>query len=436
MLRLHPDDRVGRYLKYRHAPEVTLDIPESYFATLGWTMTRADLTRTAWLLRHADVMVNFATTLTLEAAIVDTPTLLVAFSPIDPDEMERYVVGLHFKLHYRDIVERNLAPVAWNRDELIGWINRYLERAGSSTAPSGQTIVRDWVQFTDGRSGERLGDAILRAAGLGALSAGRAAGGARARWCACDEGRLHRAGPAGAGRRHAREAWPRTRSRSADALAAAGVEVSLLATNTRAAAPDEPPARCRGWLLYRSVRRRLDEPPLPGRDRRRTAPALPAARRVGCAQSRLAPRPARAIGSGIAASCALVRPDVVHVQHPLERLSTARARCSTPSAGDSRSWRPLHSFFGEHADVTIRSRMAPNLALADRLIAVSPHIADAGGRAGRRPDAAGRDPLRSRRRPLRARRPTRSTRGARARPRTCRWCCSWAISSRARGSNG
>ena len=46
VLRLHPDDRVGRYLKYRHAPEVVLDVPERYFATLGWTMTQADLT--AW----------------------------------------------------------------------------------------------------------------------------------------------------------------------------------------------------------------------------------------------------------------------------------------------------------------------------------------------------------------------------------------------------
>jgi hypothetical protein len=169
VLRLHPDDRVGRYLKYRHMPEIRLDIPESYFATLGWTMTRADLTRTAWLLHHADVMVNFATTFTLEAAITDTPTLLVAFSPIDPAEMERYVVGLHFKLHYRDIVERNLAPVAWSRDDLIGWINRYLDEPGSYRAER-QTIVRDWIQFTDGRSGERLGDAILHAARLGPSS--------------------------------------------------------------------------------------------------------------------------------------------------------------------------------------------------------------------------------------------------------------------------
>lgn len=165
VLRLHPDDRVGRYLKYRHAPEVILDIPERYLATLGWTMTCDDLQRMAALVRHADVMVNFATTVTLEAAIVDTPTLLVAFSPIDPDEMQRYVVGLHFKMHYKALVERDLVPIAWDRSQLVSWINRYLDDPGLYRAQRA-SIVHDWVQFTDGRSGERLGDAILRHAGL------------------------------------------------------------------------------------------------------------------------------------------------------------------------------------------------------------------------------------------------------------------------------
>ena len=165
VLRLHPDDRVGRYLKYRHCPEVILDIPESYFATLGWTMSGDDLERMAALLRFTDVMVNFATTVTLEAAIVDLPTLLVAFSPIDPEEMQRYVVGLHFKMHYKALVERDLVPVAWDRAALVSWINRYLDDRSLYRAQR-QTILREWVQFTDGESGRRLGDAILCHAGL------------------------------------------------------------------------------------------------------------------------------------------------------------------------------------------------------------------------------------------------------------------------------
>ena len=173
VLRLHPDDRVGRYLKYRYTPEIILDIPERYLSTLGWTMTTADLERMAALVRHADVMVNFATTVTLEAAIADTPTLLVAFSPIDPEEMRRYVVGLHFKMHYKALVERDLVPVAWSRDQLVDWVNRYLEDP-SLYRSERTSIVREWVQFTDGRSGERLGDAILTQAGLDVARRGEA----------------------------------------------------------------------------------------------------------------------------------------------------------------------------------------------------------------------------------------------------------------------
>ena len=165
VLRLHPDDRVGRYLKYRHAPEVFLDIPERYLATLGWTMTCDDLERMAALVQHADVMINFATTVTLEAAITDTPTLLVAFSPIDPDEMQRYVVGLHFKMHYKGLVERDLVPIAWDRSQLVSWINRYLDDRAHYQSQRAE-IVREWVQFTDGESGRRLGDEILCQAGL------------------------------------------------------------------------------------------------------------------------------------------------------------------------------------------------------------------------------------------------------------------------------
>jgi len=165
VLRLHPDDRVGRYLKYRHAAEVIMDIPERYLSTLGWTMTVDDLERMAALLREADIMVNFATTVTLEAAIVDTPTLLVAYSPIDPEEMQRYVVGLHFKMHYKALVERDLVPIAWDRAQLVSWVNRYLDDPSLYRAQRAR-IVADWVQFTDGRSGQRLGEAILRGAGL------------------------------------------------------------------------------------------------------------------------------------------------------------------------------------------------------------------------------------------------------------------------------
>ena len=70
-----------------------------------------------------------------------------------------------------------------------------------------------------------------------------------------------------------------------------------------------------------------------------------------------------------------VRPDLIHVQHPLERCSYVR------TVRRIEGWRaPLvvtaHSLFGEHTQETIHNLMAPNLRAADRVIAVSDHIAD------------------------------------------------------------
>jgi hypothetical protein len=68
-------------------------------------------------------------------------------------------------MHYKGLVDRDLVPVAWDRAQLVNWINRYLDDPGEYRAQRA-TIVREWVQFTDGHSGRRLGDAILRQAGI------------------------------------------------------------------------------------------------------------------------------------------------------------------------------------------------------------------------------------------------------------------------------
>ena len=80
-----------------------------------------------------------------------------------------------------------------------------------------------------------------------------------------------------------------------------------------------------------------------------------------------------------------VRPDVIHVQHPLERVSYVRMlRGLEPRLVEAPLVVTAHSFFGEHPEALIREVMAPNLAAASRVIAVSPHIADQAVSSGRR----------------------------------------------------
>jgi glycosyltransferase involved in cell wall biosynthesis len=80
-----------------------------------------------------------------------------------------------------------------------------------------------------------------------------------------------------------------------------------------------------------------------------------------------------------------VQPHLLHVQHPLERSLYVRM------VQRLEGWRmPLvitaHSLFGEHSDATIHRLMAPNLKAADRVIAVSDHVASQAMSLGVRDD--------------------------------------------------
>jgi glycosyltransferase involved in cell wall biosynthesis len=158
-------------------------------------------------------------------------------------------------------------------------------------------------------------------------------------------------------------------------LAAAGVDAPLLATNTRtrpgsskAAAAEAPFPLYRMGRPYRASR---------GRYFLTVGP-----RRAAWYALQLAFSPHDGSRREDLANLlwyrrflAQVKPDLIHVQHPLERSVYARRVVRLEG------WTmPLvvtaHSLFGEHSESTIENVMAPNLRAADWVIAVSPHIAD------------------------------------------------------------
>lgn len=161
----------------------------------------------------------------------------------------------------------------------------------------------------------------------------------------------------------------------AEGLAADGLDVTVLATNVPAPSPltaSEQRGGVRIVPLY-----------LPVKTADWLAP--PYLRAVGLARAlgyaaRLArhslPKAAgaRQVALGhtlwYARTIARVRPEVLHVQHPLDRHLYARLLLGWEG------WRlplvvTLHSFFAEHPDSVIQGLMRPNLAHADRFIAVS-----------------------------------------------------------------
>lgn len=132
LLRPCPTDDGCRY------QDVLCEYPEILYAPARWIHTQSgnwasvlptaeDVQFMANLTRHADLNVNFASTMTLDFAIHDKPVVNVAFDVSDPPAqgmpMRDFV---RLCLHYRPVLELGAARLAESADQLAQHINDYL----------------------------------------------------------------------------------------------------------------------------------------------------------------------------------------------------------------------------------------------------------------------------------------------------------------------
>ncbi len=163
--RLHPWSRFEHFKRYADRPDVRLSYVDRYWPTLTWYMTRADMVLMANLLQHADVVITPGSTLTLEAAIFDTPTVVPIFHTYQPERGRDYFAKVVLGKHFRRIEQLDLAPIVCQPEEYIPAINHCLVEPTWYRTQRAQ-LVREYVHFTDGRSVERLADLMVRLVGV------------------------------------------------------------------------------------------------------------------------------------------------------------------------------------------------------------------------------------------------------------------------------
>lgn len=157
--RLHPLTKQELFESYRTHPDVRLSRYEHHVPTLNWCPTREETILAANLLHHSAVCMTPGSTMALEAAIFDTPVLMPVFNGYQPEVWEDYYARACLAWHFGRLVREEMLPMARTDDEMIDWINRYL--ADSSLYRDGrERIVKDYVEFTDGKAVERLVEVI------------------------------------------------------------------------------------------------------------------------------------------------------------------------------------------------------------------------------------------------------------------------------------
>ena len=164
--RLHPFSRIEQFLPWTDRPDVRLSYIKGYIPTLGYTMSREEVVQVSNMLRHSDVVITPGSTMTIEAAIFDTPVVVPVFHLYQDEMCERYYRTRVFGRHFARIKQRNLVPIVYGPTETLRTINRCLAEP-DWMSDERKELVADYCQVTDGQSTKRLAELALRLASNG-----------------------------------------------------------------------------------------------------------------------------------------------------------------------------------------------------------------------------------------------------------------------------
>lgn len=175
LVRLHPRDDLSAYDAFGGVPNVIIEKPFRDTVTvadgLAIDVMPEHQRHLGDTLHHADVVVNVASTISIEACIFDTPVVNICFDGAD-EPYVRSARRYYSFTHYVNITDRGAVRVATSPQEMVTMVANYLAEPAMDAAGRRQ-VVMDQCQFTDGGSAERVIQCVLDE--LGAVGARAAA---------------------------------------------------------------------------------------------------------------------------------------------------------------------------------------------------------------------------------------------------------------------
>lgn len=139
--------------------EATVAYAANAFSS-GWRPNDEDKGHLAEILRYSDVVINVASTMSIDTAIFDKPIICVAFDGNKDFPYHRSLRKHYDFTHYKAIVESGGVSIVQSKGELISTINEYLMNP-SIKSGGRRKIVQQLCGTLDGGAGERIGKFIV-----------------------------------------------------------------------------------------------------------------------------------------------------------------------------------------------------------------------------------------------------------------------------------
>lgn len=150
--------------KLKNVPDLAYDYPGIHFAAkrgVDWDMSSGDTQHLKDTLHHASIIVSYASSMAVDAAVFNKPIINLYFEINKPASSRKATTFFYKVDHYKNILSSGGVKLASSEEELVNLINRYLLEPKLDEEKRKKLVVEQCV-FTDGLSGERIGKYILQ----------------------------------------------------------------------------------------------------------------------------------------------------------------------------------------------------------------------------------------------------------------------------------
>jgi len=141
----------------------TIEIPGARFeeaSVKNTELTPKDIQHLADSLYHSEVIVYVATSIGIDAAVFNKPQIMISFDGWEKKPYIESVKRYHNEDHMKKLINTGGVRVVKSANELIYWINQYLQNPKTDEEGRKKIIKEQFWKF-DGRAGERIAKFIL-----------------------------------------------------------------------------------------------------------------------------------------------------------------------------------------------------------------------------------------------------------------------------------
>ncbi len=177
LFRCHPTDIVARWTAAAgDSPNIVVDHSWTGEGIVYHANIRdMDIKKLCSTLRYTDVHVNLCSTMTVDGSSFDKPQIGPAYDEAEPSR-QALLQAMYRQEHFTAITSSGGLHLATSREILINQVNEALQHPGAfSNART--SILEQVITYTDGRSSERVAEAIQTALAGGYAPVGEKAPG-------------------------------------------------------------------------------------------------------------------------------------------------------------------------------------------------------------------------------------------------------------------